>query len=167
MGAESELRGRTQASGWAASRRGRKELLAVALFGLASAVVPLLRTELYPFSRVPMFAAAPRCYCGYAVHDPEGRLLPLLEFGLQRNYWGNPVGVGVGFEPPPTLDRFGEVPGREEVTRHVEHHLSRIETLAYVEVVQEVIGPVGQGVGPVATRRWRVSNPRFGREGKE
>ena len=46
----------SKSPGWTASRRGRRELLAVALFCLAIVVVPLCRTELYPFSR-----ALPRC----------------------------------------------------------------------------------------------------------
>jgi hypothetical protein len=149
------------AEGWAASRRGRRELLAVALFGLVSVAVPLFCTELYPFSRAPMFADAPECYCNYAVYDQEGRPLPALDFGLHRNYWGNPPGAGVGFEPPPSADRFGEVPPRAEVTALVQKHLART-ALAHVDVTREVVGPRGDGVvGTVRAECWRVPNPRF------
>ena len=108
--------------GWASTPRGRKELLAVGLFCLTFAVVPLLTTELYPFSRAPMFGDAPRLYCDYVVRLPDGRQLTdetdkptLTKLGVQRNYWGNPLGVGVGYEPPPTVDDFGKVADKELV----------------------------------------------------
>ena len=78
-------------AGWSATPRGRRELAAVGLFCLAFAVTPLVTTELYPFSRAPMFADAPRQYCDYAVITPDGRRLTdprrLALLGLQRNYW--------------------------------------------------------------------------------
>ena len=58
------------AAGWACTPRGRRELLAVGLFCLTFAVTPLLTTELYPFSRAPMFADAPRLYCDYTIYAP-------------------------------------------------------------------------------------------------
>jgi hypothetical protein len=134
------------------------------LFGVLSVAVPLFRTELYPFSRAPMFADAPACYCDYAVYDPEGRPLAALDFGLHRNYWGNPPGAGVGFEPPPGVDRFGEVVPRAAVTAAVAHHLARFPALPYVEVTREVVGPLDGGrVGTARAERWRVANPRSAR----
>ncbi len=144
--------------GWASTRRGRKELLALAVFCLLNLVIPLCCTELFPFSRAPMFADAPRQYCTYFVYGPDGEPLPPRDFGLQRNYWGNPIGVGVGFRPPPTVDRFGEVADAGVVTETVARHLARCEGLDYVDVVQEVTGPVDdRHVGVVAQRRWRVA----------
>jgi hypothetical protein len=152
----------TTPRGWAASPRGRKELLAVALYCLAAAGMPLACTELYPFSRAPMFADAPRLYCDYHVRAPDGTELPPRDFGVQRNYWGNPVGVGFGFFPPDTVDSFGTVAGAEDVTRQVGNHLRRFPDLPWVEVTQEVVGPVdADHVGPVAVHRFRVANPAF------
>jgi hypothetical protein len=153
----------TPTPGWSGSARGRGELAGIALFCLASVLVPLLRTELYPFSRAPMFADAPQRYCNYRVSGPDGRELPLADFGLQRNYWGNPPGVGVGFHPPDSVDHFGEVADREAVTAHVAARLQDFPALEAVEVVQEVIGPVDGGrVGLVSSSRWRVANPHPG-----
>jgi hypothetical protein len=138
-------------------------LAGIVLFCLASVLVPILRTELYPFSRAPMFADAPQCYSNYRVLDPGGRELPLADFGLQRNYWGNPPGVGVGFQPPDSVDHFGDVAEREAVTAHVAARLQDFPELEAVEVVQEVIGPVEGGrVGLVSSSHWRVANPRPG-----
>jgi hypothetical protein len=112
-----------------------------------------------------MFADAPQCYCTYRIHGPNGHPLSPLSFGLHRNYWGNPPGVGVGFQPPPSSDHFGEVALREDVTAEVEKHLGQMPGLRYVEVVQEVMGPLdAEGVGVVETRRWRVDNPALGRQ---
>jgi hypothetical protein len=132
------------------------------LFGLASLAIPLFLVELFPFSRAPMFADAPQLYCDYAIYSPEGKRLPEGDLGLQRNYWGNPIGVGVGFRPRPTLDHFGDVADLELVTQHVAEHLARFPELPYVEVNQEVIGAVDSDhVGPLQERRWRVDNPHF------
>ncbi len=85
--------------------------------------MPLLTTELC----IP--SAERRCsptrwqYCEYAVVTPDGKRRTqgtneLLPFGLQRNYWGNPLGVGVGFKPwrLPVND-FGKIATRQERDR--------------------------------------------------
>jgi hypothetical protein len=128
--------------------------------------MPLLTTELYPFSRAPMFADAPQHYCEYTVVTPGGRRLTeatdLLPFGLQRNYWGNPLGVGVGFKPAPTVDDFGKVATRQEVIDAVTPRLKQFPEWKSVEVEQRVIGPIdGDHVGVVETHFWRVNNPSY------
>lgn len=149
---------------WVHSPRGRKELFLVGGFVLLNLLIPLLVVDLYPFSRAPMFADAPRLYCDYHLFGPGGEQLSLLTFGLHRNYWGNPIGAGVGFLPPPTVDRFGIIASREEVTAHLQNQLRARPELTFVEVVQEVISDVdGQHVGAMEamTQRWRVDNPAY------
>ena len=153
-------------TGWASTPRGRKELTAAGLFCLAFAAVPLLTTELYPFSRAPMFADAPRQYCEYALVTPDGRRLTdaadLRPFGLQRNYWGNPLGVGVGFRPAPAVDDFGRVASRVEVFAIVAPRLKLHPDWPWVEVEQTVIGPTdADHVGVVERRTLHVDNPSY------
>jgi hypothetical protein len=145
---------------WPKTGRGRKEIAAVSVFVLLVTVVPLWRTELYPFSRSPMFADAPRRYCNYRVLTADGRPLDPREFGVQRNYWGNPLGVGAGFLPAESADRFGEVPDREAVTALVAARLASHPELESIELLREVIGPLESGgVGVVRTESWRIDNP--------
>ena len=140
--------------------RRRRELVAAGLFVALFAGVPVLRMELYPFSRAPMFADAPLRYCEYTVTDPEGRSVDLALVGLQRTYWGNPLGVGVGFRPVDSLDVFGEVPSPEAVSAGVQRRLSALPELAYVDVSRTVIGPLAdRRIGPVEEESWRVNNP--------
>src|SRR5262249_20704760 len=124
---------------WSSTPRGRKELLAVALFALLNVVLPLWLVDLYPFSRAPMFADAPLQYCEYHVLDPKGEALSSRDFGLQRNYWGNPIGVGVGFRPPESADQFGQVALQTEVTEMVRRRLVNFANLPFVDVRQDVI----------------------------
>ncbi len=159
--------------GWASTPRGRKELLVVGLFCVTFAVVPLLTTELYPFSRAPMFADAPRLYCDYVVRLPDGRQLTdetdkptLTKLGVQRNYWGNPLGVGVGYEPPLTVDDFGKVADKEVVVEMVTKRLEQFPDWRYVEVVQTVVRPAADGrIVREAGGTWRVNNPYYKRAG--
>jgi len=165
---------------WICSPRGRKELLVIGGFVLLNLLVPMLIVDLYPFSRSPMFADAPQLYCDYHLYGPDGKELhlerpdgkglvrvfgePVPTFGLHRNYWGNPIGAGVGFIPPRSADEFGTVASRDEVTAHLEKQLLARPELPYVEVVQEVIGDLdGQKVGVIEekTQRWRVDNPAY------
>jgi hypothetical protein len=152
--------------GWASTPRGRKELAVVGLFCLIFALVPLVTTELYPFSRAPMFADAPALYCDYTIITPDGRRLTeakdLIPFGVQRNYWGNPLGVGVGFEPAASVDDFGKIAGKDAVVHQVAAHLVHFPDLQYVEVEQSIVGPIdADHVGVQRTERWRVDNPNL------
>jgi hypothetical protein len=116
---------------------------------------------MFPFSRAPMFADAPQLYCEYAVETPDGKRLTTFEelkpFGLERTYWGNPLGVGVGFEPAKTVDRFGEIAPKEDVDESVRRGLALHPEWDYVFVEQAVIRPTDDGrVGPKGTKPWRV-----------
>jgi hypothetical protein len=129
----------------------------VAVFVAANVCIPLSVGELFPFSYAPMFADAPQCFCAYTIYAPDGARLPEEQFGVHRVYWGNPIGVGVGFRQPPTIDQFGEVAAEATVTAQV---AARLGAWPYVDVEQQVIGPVdAQRVGVVQTRRWRVQQP--------
>ena len=158
--------------GWSATPRGRRELLAVAAFCLVNVAVPLAWVEMFPFSRAPMFADAPRLYCAYVIETPDGRTLgedredndprqayeELKPFGLERNYWGNPLGVGVGFRPAESADEFGNIASEADVTAAVRRGLALHPEWAYVTVRQTVIGPTDEGgVGPVQKKQWPVT----------
>lgn len=142
------------------SPRGRVELLLAGLFVLLNLGIPLLIVDLFPFSRAPMFEDAPVLYCNYLVHDPQGKPFTgdrLIDLGLQRNYWGNPLGSGVGFHPPPTIDRVGEVASAEDVRKCVERYLRLHPELAYLDVVQEILGPISSHqVGVMQQHSWRI-----------
>ncbi len=113
------------------------------LLVFASVFLPLVFGELYPFTIAPMFRDNPRHYCEYQIFGPEGRELPLSDFQLQRNYDGNPVGMGAGLKPPATFNQFGQVAGEKSLRLHLRTMLNRKHpNLEYVDVVQTVIGPV-------------------------
>jgi hypothetical protein len=148
---------------WSATRQGKRELIAAGLFVLAFAAVPLVRPELYPFSRAPMFADAPAEYCEYSVATVDGRPLDPLDFALQRNYWGNPLGVGVGFEPPPSLDVFGTYkPLGLEADEWVGERLDKFPDLESVVIIQKRVGAVDRlRVDVTKLDSRRIRNPHF------
>lgn len=156
-----------QIGSWASSPRGRLELTVCAIFCLAHVLIPIALRELYPFSIAPMFEDAPRVYCRYEVHQPDGASLPLAEFGLQRNYWGNPLTYGMGVKPAFTIDRFGHVAEQTEVIHQVEQSLTLRPELSYVDVTQEVVGARNtQTIGVLRHSNWRVFNPLHRQPGK-
>jgi hypothetical protein len=127
---------------------------------LASVVVPLVWGDVFPFTSSPMFRDNPRQCCNYRVFGPDGEELPAEDWLCHRIYDGNPVGYGVGIQPPLVLEQeFGQVCSEEDVRSHFRQLVHRTDHLGlqYVEVVQEVIGPLDdERVGIVSTKRIRI-----------
>jgi hypothetical protein len=137
----------------------RWPLVAVALLLAANGIVPLVFGDVYPFTSAPMFRDAPRACCNYRVFGPDGQELSPEDWLVQRIYDGNPVGYGVGVRPPAVIEQeFGVVHDEAAVRQHIAQQLrtEKHRDLAYVEVEQQVIGPLGRRVGVTSTRRWRV-----------
>jgi hypothetical protein len=137
--------------------------IAILFFVTTNVVVPLVKVELYPFSRFPMFAGVPRQVASYRVTDPFGRELPARDFGLEMNSDDNPPRAGHGFLPPPTLNVPGAVPDGDSVTAWVQARLAAAgSSPAFVQVVREVYGPGPDGsFGLVGKEAWRIRNPRW------
>ena len=141
------------------SSLGAGERRFVVAFIASLVIIPLMFGELFPFSSAPMFRDRPKVYCVYEVTDPTGVALPLAAFALQRNYDGNPVGLGAGVPPPASLDVFGDAPSMERVQAHVRARLTdHPPALAYVDVTQTVIGAVDDAaVGVIRRQTARVT----------
>ncbi len=133
---------------------------AAAMLLAANVVVPLALGDVYPFTSAPMFRDNPQTCCNYRVLGPDGTELPAEEWLCQRIYDGNPLGYGVGIQPPAVIEQcFGDVHSEEHVREHIQRLLlePRHRDLPHVEVVQEVIGPIdAERVGVVATHRFVV-----------
>ncbi len=134
--------------------------IAAAALLAANVVVPLVWGDVYPFTSAPMFRDNPQACCNYRVLAPDGTELPAAEWLCQRIYDGNPLGYGVGIEPPAVIEqRFGDVHSEEHIREHVQRLLDepRHRDLPFVVVVQEVIGPLdAERVGVTATHRFVV-----------
>lgn len=129
-------------------------------FAVCNIVLSIVYRDLYPFTITPMFCDNPRLYCDYQVFDPQGAPLPLDDFQLQRNYDGNPLGLGAGVQPTHSLDKFGTVPDESALIAHVAHVLAaRFPEHRYVDVVQTLIGPVDENrVGVIKEIHVRVNS---------
>lgn len=136
----------------------RLALTSAVVFAGCTLMLPIVCEELYPFTIAPMFRDSPRLYCRYRVLDPQGVEFALRDFELQRNYDGNPVGLGAGVLPPPTLDEFGAALDEATLRAHVSRILrGRFPGISYVDVEQTVIGPVDRhSIGVVSEARFRV-----------
>ena len=143
--------------------RSRGAMIAVVILLAANVVVPLLWGDVYPFTSAPMFRDSPTKFCNYHIYSPAGAELPAADWLLQRIYDGNPVGYGVGVRPPPVIEQeFGVIHDEAAVRKHVEQQFEQAANAQYnyVEVVQEVIGPIdAQRVGVVETHPWRINRP--------
>jgi len=146
-------------------------MIAVGLLLAASALVPAVCGDIYPFTTGPMFRDAPTQYANYRVFDPSGNELPTRHYALDkektkdpflvgRMYDGNPVGYGVGITPPLVLEQqFGVVHDEATVRQHFQQQLERPENalFPYVVVEQEVVGGIDeQRVGVIETRTWQI-----------
>jgi hypothetical protein len=136
--------------------------LAAGLLLLANVIVPLVWGDVYPFTSAPMFRDNPQACCNYRVLGPDGEELPAEDWLCHRIYDGNPLGYGVGRQPPPVLEQtFGEVHDEATVRAHIRELLTQPTRgyLPYVDVEQDIIGPLAddpERVGIRETRRWRV-----------
>ena len=148
-------------SRWVESMRGRKELLAIALFCVINLLVPALFVELYPFTRVTMYSDSPTICYSYKIYDPQGNQLPDIEFGVQSDYDGNWPRVGFGFSLP-TINRVGRPADQAAITDWIEKRLERFPSLSYVDVYKEIMGPIdNQRFGLIRREHWRIRNPHY------
>jgi hypothetical protein len=149
--------------------RSRAAMLAAGVLLAANIVIPLIGGDVYPFTSAPMFREGGDRCCNYRVYSPEGRELPAENWLVQRIYDGNPVGYGVGVVPPEVIEqKFGAVPEVVAVWPHIQRQFPRDgnRQYAYVEVEQDVLGPVDeQRVGVMKTNRWRIDRPAKLKEG--
>ena len=143
--------------------RSRVAMIAVLILLAANVVVPLLWGDVYPFTSAPMFRDTPTKFCNYRVYSPAGDELAAADWQLQRIYDGNPVGYGVGVRPPPVIEQeFGVIHEEAAVRTHIERQFQRPKNARFdfVEVVQEVIGPIdAQRVGVIETHPWKITRP--------
>ena len=135
----------------------------VGLFLAAHFVVPLVWGDVYPFTSAPMFRDNPQRYCSYHVFAPDGTELPQEDWLVQRVYDGNPVGYGVGVQPPEVIEqKFGIVHDEQEVRDHILRHFSKTQNARwpFVTVEQQVFGPAGDGtIGLLDNYLWRITRP--------
>ena len=117
-----------------------KESLAVVAFVVFSVAAPFLLGEMYPVTVSPMFCDKPTQCCTYRIVGHDGHEVDPELFGLHLVYDGNPVGLGMGIKPTPTLHDFGEVPGISEVEDHVREIVDQkgIECGESIKVTQTV-----------------------------
>jgi hypothetical protein len=141
-------------------RSRQAEVLFIIGFVGLNLCAPVVFGERFPFTISPMFCDEPSCYCEYEVRDAEGKPVELADLKMQRVYDGNPVGLGVGIEPPATLDQFGAVPTREEVTEHLLKQIEAWPETSFLSVELTVVGATdADHVGPVETDQFIVERP--------
>jgi len=149
----------------------------VSIYVVAILVLPFVVGDIYPSTTMARFREPVAGLCRFTVTDPAGRQLPLSAFDLHRNFNGLPVGLGVGRQPAPSLDRFGQdlslealVPTREELRQWMAQRWDQaLESLGqtdqpwpYLTVSVQVIGPVGRGIDVRDSFQVVVFNPDGG-----
>ena len=145
----------------------RKQIFVFAAFLIVNALFPLSRRELYPLATPRLFADAPKVYCEYEILDENGKALPQVWFGLQRQYYGlegytvaDPEPHEGALKNPETIDRLGVVPTRLEIAAMVESRIAERDLQA-VTIRQRVFGAVDDNrVGLTAEREWRFTARR-------
>ena len=142
------------------SRMRRQETVFIVGFIVINLIGPIVLGERFPFTISPMFCDEPACYCEYFVTDANGREIDLASLKLQRVYDGNPVGLGVGIQPAETLDRFGQVPTEQELSRHLLEQIDVWPDTPYLRIEMTVVGALDENrVGPVERLSLKVERP--------
>ena len=146
-------------------RHKRGEVFCVVAFAVATLFVPLLATELYPFSAASMFAHSPKTYTVYRVTGPTG-----------ETWDSHLLGVGLNNPHDPPLDswgrrgygrRFPESPAGYDVEWNERLLEERVQPFLqkHAQAFAEVEGlryGVQDGVVTCLERRsFRIRNERF------
>lgn len=128
-------------------RRMTIGLVLAGLFLVLNVALPVCVGDFYPFTSAPMFRDAPQQYCNYKIVNERGEPMDPKATLCQRIYDGNPVGYGVGLEPPPVIEEFGCVRTEGELTAHLKKLLQRPEHAGCqaLTITQEVIGSHADG----------------------
>lgn len=142
----------------------RKQIFVFAAFLTVNALFPVSRREFYPLATPRLFADAPKVYCDYEIRDENGKVLPQVWFGLQRQYYGlegytvaDPDPHEGALKNPETIDRFGVVATHAEIAVMVEPRIAE-RGLQAVTIRQRVFGIVDENhVGLTAERQWRFT----------
>ena len=70
------------------------------------------------------------------------------------------MGLGVGIQPAETLDRFGQVPTEQELSRHLLEQIDVWPDTPYLRIEMTVVGALDENrVGPVERLALKVERP--------
>ena len=145
-------------------RSRRSERIFLSVFLACTILIPLTVEKIIPFDRPSFFVASVRRHCVYKITDPNGRSLPLHEFGLGNFYFGQrgwfsevPSQERGALKLPESINIYGDVASEEQVRTVVSRHLAERD-LEYVDVSQKIkANPGGKSAGVVAEHQWRVT----------
>ena len=102
--------------------------------------LPLMFSELYPFTINPMFRDSPQKYTSYSLVSATGVQIPAEKALLHQVYDGNPVALGVGAPPEETANIYGQTLSEREIELIVRRELAD-DTIDWpVKVYQLVFG---------------------------
>ena len=116
------------------SQPRKLETFCVIAFVAVNLIAPMVIGEVYPFTISPMFSDQPSQYCVYRVRDQNGQLIDSEPFGLHLVYDGNPPGLGMGIQAPPTLHGFGSTATLAQLKDHVADKLAAMPEREFVTV---------------------------------
>jgi hypothetical protein len=132
--------------------------LFIMIFVTTEILITILGVECYPFSCAPMFCNQVNEYTIFEILNEAGEPQRLEAFQLHQIYDGNPVNLGVGVLPLPTLNTYGQRPSKEFISSHLESQNIKDISNENLVVTQKTFGwdKRNNSFGLIESTKWFV-----------
>jgi hypothetical protein len=125
------------------------EALIISFVLLSHIIIPLLKSELFPYSSFQLFTGKTLSYVEYEAFDNKRRAIRLRDIKLQRNYYGLSPREPYARIKPFTLNKFDQKLNPNELKVHILTY-AKPEMLP-LTIIQKVYGVKDEKVKLIST----------------
>ncbi len=125
------------------------EALIISFVLLSHILIPLLKSELFPYSSFQLFTGKTLSYVEYEAFDSKRRPISLRDIKLQRNYYGMSPREPYARIKPFTLDKFDQKLNKNELKEHILKYAT--PEMIPIKIIQKVYGVKDEKVKLIST----------------
>ncbi len=125
------------------------EALIISFVLLSHILIPLLKSELFPYSSFQLFTGKTLSYVEYEAFDSKRRPISLRDIKLQRNYYGMSPREPYARIKPFTLDKFDQKLNQNELKEHILKYAT--PEMIPITIIQKVYGVKDEKVKLIST----------------
>ena len=132
------------------------ETLIISFILLSHILIPLLKSELFPYSSFQLFTGSPLSYVEYEAFDKKRQVVSLRDIKLQRNYSGMSLREPYARIKPFTLDKFDQKLNHNELKEHILKYAT--PDMLPLTIIQKVYGVKDEKVKLISTESFLIGS---------